>query len=174
MPAFSKSALIGAIVGFAWFVIQFLAAEGVYQLANLYMFPSDVNDNLYEVSDAIAFPAGIIYDALDASITETELERFTQDTSLDPEVLRTAESLLSRFQSPEDLEALVEETYEFLSNHDIYAEVPISIEYSIYVGTCLVWGFIVGIATTIFVLTMFSLASHESRIPPIKHQDPTA
>jgi|GEM_PF-3223483 len=174
MPPLTKSILLGGIIGFVWFVIQFLSAELIYRVALSETLPTHINDTLYDVSDVIAFPAGEIYDALDANITEKELERFTQNTSLDHEVQQSAESLLTRYQSPADFEALVDETYEFLSSHDIFPEVPVWAEYAIYAGTCLVWGICIGLAVGILTFSVLSKASHKSNPPALVNQDSVA
>ena len=172
MSAFSKSILLGGIVGLCWFVVQFLASELVYRVAYFEVLPMEINDALYEISDGIAFPAGVLYDVADESITRQELEQFTQDSSLEPEIVEKAESLLTQFHTTEDTETWTADAYGFLSEHDIYPEVSIWLEYSIYVGTCLVWGILIGLATTTIAYNTFSGTARDARMPPPSSSNP--
>ncbi|MEM1158616.1 MAG: hypothetical protein AAGH72_10205 [Verrucomicrobiota bacterium] len=170
----NKSVLMGGMIGFFWFCIQFISSELIYRVAFYEILPAEVNDTLYTVSDGIAFPAGEIYDIADGIVTENELGKLSADTSLDQEAQQTAQSLLDRYQSSADFDALLSETYEFLSTYDRYPEVPLWAEYMIYAGTCLVWGIVIGCVTAVLAFYALSGNSAKPEPPALTHQHPTA
>ena len=137
--------IIWVVVGIAWSCVQFLISEGTYRLGNT--MDSGMADSLYALSDTVSWPASHLYDqAMGARYEETiqELlqggaEEFSEDEQA------TLQGLLEEYQGAYGSTDFQEAADEVLLEKDVYPEVDLMTEYSIYGGICIAWGALIAL-----------------------------
>lgn len=126
------------LIGLMFAVAQFTVSETFFQLAD-----RGGPDFLYEVSDFIAWPAVLIYEEMEHRVLAEVLEDFSAAEGVD-ELLRAEAVLLLDGLSVGGVEAM-DAAWRFAEDQDLEAEVSLLMEYVIYGGVCLLWGFMVGL-----------------------------
>ncbi|MEM9445439.1 MAG: hypothetical protein AAGA18_08795 [Verrucomicrobiota bacterium] len=153
------------VLGFFWTVVQFLVCEATYQIAN--SMDESVSDTLYEISDYVAWPAGIIYDFALAREYKNALESFVESHEPSDGDKEMIGSILDEYQRDYAHLDFQDEVDEVLAKYDEYVEVHGVLEYIIYIGTCIAWGIIitiVGIRLSFYVVN--SVTKNKTNSPP--------
>lgn len=165
-PAAGKGSKLAIAVG-VWLVVaiiwglgQFAVSEALYRAARLMdergIGSGSVSELLYIGSDTLAYPASNLYDKAQGEVYVDALEEVA--ASEGGAGAERARELLAMMNNPADLE-WQDQVWPFFEerSHDIdQLLVPASIEYTIYVGCCLMWGAIIGVfgfvCSAIFIL----------------------
>lgn len=143
------AAIVWTAVGVLWFLLQFLLSEGLYRASDLaYSSNEELGDRLVDVSDAIAWPAGKIYDRKLFEQVESEYRRALSDEALDAPAKENLEALVRENRDTIDNYDLIGSMAEILAENESYVGfdyLSTPEEYSIYLGVCLAWGAAVGV-----------------------------
>lgn len=155
------AAIVWMAIGVLWFLLQFLLSEGLYRASDLaYQSNEGSGDRLVDVSDAIAWPAGKIYDRKLFEQVESEYRRALSDDSLNAPAKESLQALVRENGGMIDSYDLVDSMAEILVDHESYVGfdyLSTPVEYSIYLGVCLVWGAAVGLIGFLFSLLVIKM-----------------
>ncbi|WP_309396887.1 hypothetical protein [Cerasicoccus maritimus] len=135
-------------------IIQFAVCEATYRIGMaMDEFGSGSGELFYDVSNAVSWPAVILYEMEDAQENIRALREYPAETLPDedgkPVNLKELANKIEADNS--DFDSL-DLAYSLLSEQEIYPEVPIATEYLIYGGVCLIWGVVMGSLTTFLIL----------------------
>jgi hypothetical protein len=140
-------------LGLAWALVQFGLSEICYRLAYHELVP-DEKGRLYEISDAVAWPAGIIYQKRQDVWKQAMLETFMREGGRSQEARLQAGELLKEWNASREEPGGL---YEFLEEQGLETELNEVETYAIYGGVCLGWGLVVCTAgmgaTSLFLWT---------------------
>lgn len=141
----NKSIQVGLLAGVMWAVAQFAISEMLYRLS---MAPISwrAAEPLEMLSNAISWPAGTIYERVEADRMQAAIASALADGAIEEET-RTRLVNLEKDGAVDVFHEDFFELFEILENlgHDV--EVPVSMEYMIYGGVCVIWGMLVGVLT---------------------------
>lgn len=126
------------LIGLMFAVSQFTVSEAAFQLAD-----RGGPVLLYEVSNFIAWPAVLIYDEMENRVLAEVLADFSAAEGVDELLRAEAGLLLEGFRWGE--EEAIEAAWRFAEDQELEAEVSLLMEYAIYGGVCVLWGFVVGL-----------------------------
>ncbi|MEM9161144.1 MAG: hypothetical protein AAGB46_19030 [Verrucomicrobiota bacterium] len=146
-----KSGLrFGLVAGIAFAFVQFLVSEMLFQASML--DEGDLGYYAAEFGDLVAFPAGFIYDHYSNLKTLMLLEESlaSNPTRFTSEDLETANETLQTLQANPHHSDVSWSAYELLEKYEIDTTLTLTAEYSIYAGTCLFWGLIIGLIVGFF------------------------
>jgi len=135
------------IIGGVFAVLQFGVSETLHRLGMLGMGPDETM--FYDLSNAVAWPAGELYDIVQVQLQENALhqvaaggEPFTEEQQ------RKAQAFLEQFPEfplgDEDREPIESFLWEIDELFDPMT-VSVGVEYGIYIGTCACWGFLISL-----------------------------
>jgi hypothetical protein len=139
--------LVWVFLGLGFALVQFALTEITYRIAT-----SREDASLQEVSDLIAWPAGKIYSLAEKDSAHTALRSLAQSNK---EGSTQAREFLNSFRTKYDQdEEWTTQMSDFLNTQEITTEVSKPIEYLIYVGVCLAWGFLVFLGGSLLSLAI--------------------
>lgn len=148
------AAIVWTAIGVLWFILQFLLSEGLYRASDLaYQSNEVLGDQLVDVSDAIAWPAGKIYDQKLFEHVESGYQRALSDDALDEQAKENLETLVRENGGTIDNYDLIDKMAEILVDYESYEGfdyLSTPLEYSIYLGVCLAWGAVIGFLGFLF------------------------
>lgn len=130
-----SSLKVGMIVAAIWTLGQFGISEVLYRLGD-----ATGVDALYDLSDTVAWPAGLLYNKAEVAVFREGLERLEST----PEERARWDALLQKVEESDDNESY-DAIWEIFNTHSMDPYVDMMTEYSIYVGVCAVWGSMIGI-----------------------------
>jgi len=130
-------------VGLTWFICSFLISEACYRL-QAYVNSNELNDVLFQVSEAFAFPGPYVYNQIADERLQKGIDLFR--TEYPGEALANLDTELSdlSFEQRWDLE-------EDLNDKGYAVSVSETELYAIYIGSCAFTGFLLGFI--VFLLT---------------------
>jgi hypothetical protein len=151
-----KSLLIAlaawAVLGLMWSLLQFGFSELLFRLAYHQILPGQENA-LYEASDLVAWPAGLLYQYRYDAWTKEALEVLVRNRE-QPDADRVEAATL--LQSWKETGEKPGELDTFIGSHEVAVETNEAETYGIYIAVCLVWGAVLGMAgfaaTALFLL----------------------
>jgi len=141
--------LVAVLLGGGFALIQFGISELTYQ-AGMRGFGGD---GMFEVSDAVSWPAGLIYDSVDKKTSRQFLQDIIQENGSDADKAR---KLLLDFEdeylAPETDPEWDEAYWELVDARGWDGAIPLTQEYLIYGGVCLAWGALIGLLSYLVVI----------------------
>ncbi|MAD45288.1 MAG: hypothetical protein CMI02_17480 [Oceanospirillaceae bacterium] len=127
-------------IGFTWFILASVISQGAFELSNIALSEDlAISEPLFAISEAVAFPAPMVYNAVNREKTQKALTLYLQEHP-ESDKFSQLNGQLDNL-SNDEVWNVTDELYN--ENYDV--EITKPEEYTIYLGSCAFTGLIIAL-----------------------------
>jgi hypothetical protein len=148
---------IWLVIGLCVGAIQFAVIETTYRIAE-----NNGPEFLYDLSDQLAWPAGLIYEAAEKPYLKKGLDQAIEQGGEHAERAKFFQAGFDEKYGIDD--EWTDALWTFTGDAGLETDVPWTVEYLIYGGVCLLWGLFFGLVG--YIVTRSVMAALPDRPTP--------